>query len=390
MRTLAMLLMLSLAFTFGCAPKHGEIVVQSSSADSDSKTVSEPEVTTETPVDTDSELKFLVFADFHYKKKMYASSIEDIDELFKRAADNDVDFVIHLGDFCNDYIGSPELFDAYLDNEYGIPVFGVIGNHDLESGGNTMKVVIPKLTNQSVTFGEGEDIGYWYTDIKDFRLVGLDTNYSLDANGKWMHNLSGSHGAPSNNTMKESLSPTQIQWLEGVVSDASEKGLKVLVFSHGAVAGKWYSAPDSAEVRAIFNKYPETVLLVSNGHLHTDRFEIIDNIAYFDVNACINAYWKSSSTHHYSDDHTFMFTNYIAGEPQEPEVMKLKDLSQGRNTWFLEDPISALVTVKTDGYVEIRGSISSWRYGIRPPVTSAVVRARITDRTIKLNWSDEE
>ena len=378
--------LLCLLSSFGCAPKNFAIETTAPISKSDVTSLTE-EVTT-LPEEDKDEVKFLVFADFHYKKKMYASSIEDLDELLLRAKENDVDFVIHLGDFCNDYIGSPELFDAYLNNKYGIPVYGVVGNHELETKGNSMGVVTSKLTNQVVTFGEGEDIGYWYADVKNFRLIGLDTNYSLGTDGKWTHNLSGSHGAPASNTLKESLALVQRDWLDEVIADASEKGLKVLVFSHGALAGEWYSAPDASYVRSIFNKYPGTVMMASNGHLHTDRFKVIDNVAYFDVNACINAYWKSSTEHHYSEEHTFSFTNYIAGKVQETKTMKLMDLSQGKNTWFLEDPISAVVTVNTDGNIDIKGSTSSWRYGIKPPTTSEAVKARISDYTIRLKMND--
>ena len=97
--------------------------------------------------------------------------------MMARAALEKVDFVIHAGDLCNDYLRSPELIDAYLRNEYGLAVYGIYGNHELESEGNSMEVVTPLLSNRQVDFGE-DDVGYWFTDIKEYRMIGLDTNYS--------------------------------------------------------------------------------------------------------------------------------------------------------------------------------------------------------------------
>ena len=62
-------------------------------------------------------IKFTVFADFHYKENMGVSTIADIHQITKKAVDNKVDFIMQMGDFCNDAVGSPELYKAYLGNE---------------------------------------------------------------------------------------------------------------------------------------------------------------------------------------------------------------------------------------------------------------------------------
>ena len=120
-------------------------------------------------------MKFLVFSDLHYKKGMYASSVEMLEKILARAAEEQVDFVLHLGDFCNDYKGSPEIVWAYRENRFGLAVYGVYGNHELESADNSVELVTPLLTNQTAQFGSA-DGGYWYTDRGKFRLIGLDTN----------------------------------------------------------------------------------------------------------------------------------------------------------------------------------------------------------------------
>lgn len=334
-------------------------------------------------------IKFVVFADFHYKKRMYMSSVEDLDAILKRAADNNVDFVVHLGDFCNDYIGSPEIINAYINNKYNLPVFGVYGNHELESSGNSMNIVSERLTNQPVTFGpsaSGKTTGHWYYDMKGYRLIGLDTNYSFnETKQEWEHNKTGSHAPPSGNTNTYSLGPEQRAWLDETLADAEAKGLKALIFSHAGFSEKWYSGADGNEVRAILNKYEKTVMMASSGHLHTNRFAVIDNIAYFDVNTAKNGYWSQQHTHHYTSLHTYEFQDYSQGKPNgDPQTLPLTSLSQGKNTWFFKDPLSAVVTVYMDGEIHVDGCSTEWLYGIAPPVSRTEVAPKIISSKIKL------
>ena len=79
---------------------------------------------------------------------MYTPQVAHLKQILDRAAENNVDFVLHGGDFCNDYAGSPELIDLYLNNPHNLPVYGVYGNHELETVGNSMENVTPCLCNQ--------------------------------------------------------------------------------------------------------------------------------------------------------------------------------------------------------------------------------------------------
>ncbi len=393
----ALLLIFVILLVMGCTPEAGigtEITEDPATPPDDVTTTvidqSSVVVTTATPSNDDT-IKFLVFADFHYKKGMYASTVDQLNQLLDRANRMDVDFVMHLGDFCNDYKGSPELFEAYLNNKYGIPVFGVIGNHELESSGNSLELVRGKLSNRDIVFGDpqnGEVVGYWHYDMKDFRIIGLDTNYSFSSTkNAWEHNKTASYTWPSGNSNGESLSPHQIEWLEAQVKDASENNKKVIVFSHGSISGNWYSSPDAASARAIFYKYPQTAMLACNGHLHTEHFAVQRNVAYLDVNASLNGYWKQYTQYHYSDEHTYMYTQYDRdGKPLgEPVATKLNSLSQAKNTWFFKDPLSAVVSVKTDGNIDVVGSVTEWLYGVKPQNTGAATMPAILSRSAKLD-----
>ena len=157
---------------------------------------------------------------------MYAAGVAELEQIMARAAFEEVDFVIHAGDLCNDYLRSPELINSYLRNKYGLSVYGIYGNHELESEGNSMDVVTPLLSNRQVDFG-GENVGYCFTDIKEYRIIGLDTNYSYsDELGRWEHNKTAGWGAPFSNRLAGSLAPRQIEWLDAVLKDAAERKIR--------------------------------------------------------------------------------------------------------------------------------------------------------------------
>ena len=327
------------------------------------------------------QLTFAVFSDFHYKKGMYASSIDGMQAIVDRAAQANVAFMIHGGDFCNDYKGSPELMNAYLKNNRTLPAYGVYGNHELESRGNVMPLVTPLLTNRpdSVVWdtpdgkiGDGF-IAHYHFESNGFRIICLDTNYSWNAEKKeWQHNTEASWGPPNGNSSGNSLGPKQLEWLEKVLMDAADKGIPCLVFSHVGYSAEWSSAPDTKKVREIFNKANAarqgTVLMAVNGHLHTNHVKVIDNILFFDVNTTYNGDWQGGQKeHHYADGMTYEFVDYDQnGQPTATRQRNLMELGQAKNTWFFTDPLSAIVTIDSLGHIVIDGSKTTWRYNVIP------------------------
>ena len=341
-------------------------------------------------------LKFLVFADLHYKQEMYASTVKNMEDIMHRAADAQAELVLHGGDFCNDYPGSPEIIRPYLQNPYGLAVYGCYGNHELETAGTAMTFVTPCLTNRDVVWGTADgsmgdgNIGYYYFDHKGYRFVVVDTNYSLRPDGAWEHNLTGSHCPARVNSAWNSLGPDQIGWLERVLNDAADKGLYCILLSHVALNHRKGESPDAAAVRALLRavntKRPQTVFLVINGHHHTDGLSVEDGVVYFDVNAVRNTWWQPTDHNQYGQDApTFPFIPYDAeGNPTAPATERpLRSLRQGNHTLFTEDPLSALVTVGADGSVEIEGADSRWVADIGPDAPGPETVPFIRDRKIQ-------
>lgn len=331
-------------------------------------------------------LTFSLHSDLHYKKGMYIPAVEDWNAILQRAVAEGASFCIHCGDFCNDYIRSPELVQAYLRQE--LPVYGVYGNHELESAGNSMDKVTPLLCNRPVVWGtnsgeiEDGQIAYYYFDTGAFRIIGLDTNYSLTPEGAWEHNRTASWGPPSGNTCGNALSPVQLRWLEKVLQDAAKVGKHCLVFSHASFAGLWGSSPDGEAVRALFRQVNDvrtgTVLAAFNGHYHTDHAAVVEDVVYIDVNTVRNNLWLPVGTEHYTTE-TFRYTDYdTVGNPVSTTDRNLSSLSMARNTWFSDAPLSAIVTVTENGVVTVEGAESAWYGGIVPETLREGKGPRIT------------
>ncbi len=333
-------------------------------------------------------LKLLLFADFHYKKGVYPMTVEHLDAVMKKAHEHGVDYVIHAGDFCNDYLGSPEIVEAYLNNAYDLPVYGVLGNHELEYfvgerftpqyADNPMALVTARIGNRpdEVVWGtpsgrfEGGRIGYYYFDVKGIRMVCTDTNYSYSRErDAWEHNVT--YHAPLDNVHGDALGPDQLRWLEEVLTDAAQRGIPCMVIGHAGLSELWYHSADWVAVQAIYARVNAlrrgTVLFSINGHYHTDHLQLHDNVLYMDVSTVLNGWWVNSYEPHYADGHTFTFTEYDAdGQAVATYPRSYTELWQGQGTWFVKEPMSAIVTVSTDGHVTVEGCETEWVYGIAP------------------------
>lgn len=352
-------------------------------------------------------LKFLLFADFHYKKGVYPMAVEHLDTIMKKAHENGVDYVIHCGDFCNDYVGSPEIVNAYINNEYGLPVYGVLGNHELEYfvgerftpqyAENPMAFVTARINNvpDEVVWGtpsgkyEDGRIGYYYFDVKGIRMICTDTNFSYSKErDAWEHNIT--YHAPLGNVHGDALGPDQLGWLEEVLTDAAHKGIPCMVIGHAGLSNLWYHSFDWSAVQDIYQRANAirkgTVLFSINGHYHTDHLQVLDNVLYMDVNTVLNGWWVNSHEPHYEDGHTFEFVEYDAdGNAVDVYKKNYHDLSMGNQTWFFKDPLSCIVTVTGDGKITIEGMESGWVYDVVPTTDGRTgVKAGISSGKYKL------
>lgn len=345
-------------------------------------------------------ITFTLLSDFHYKENMYMSSIADLKSILKRAEDSSSAFVMSAGDFCNDFSGSPELTNTYLNYYLSdgslLPAYNIYGNHELESSGNSMEKVTPLLTNdKNVVWGTSDgsfdaNIGYYFFESNGFRIVCTDTNYSYNSiKAVWEHNETASYGPPSDNTKSNSLGPAQLSWLENVLTDAANNSIPCIVISHDGFSGVFAtSSSDAAAVRKIYSKVNSirqgTVIMSVNGHHHTNHRGYLDGVFYLDMNTVRNCYWYLSDTFHYSSNVTFSYEKYNDdGNLISVADKNINDLSQSQNTWFSKDPLSAVITVNESGVISIDGIESSWLYDVTPNTTMSGVEPIVTSGTFR-------
>ena len=333
-------------------------------------------------------IKFLLFSDFHYCKGTYASTLNDLDIMLKKAKEENVDFCFQCGDFATDAINNLEAFDLYLNNKYDLPCYGVVGNHELEGGtDNTMELITPRLTNRPVN-KPYPDASYWYTDVKGIRLIGLDSNHSFNPETKeWEHVPPGRTGARPGNTHVAHVHPVQMQWLKETLDDAQEKGLKVIVFTHHALSGAFnFNCGNSKEIRDLMEKYPKTAVMGICGDLHMDAFTVVNKIAYYSINA---TRYLASDKESYPEDAEYDL--YELDENKNVVKAGTQRLSEIRhsNYRYSDRPMHTIVTIDDDGMLTIRGMKAEWLCGVGydDSIESKYFRSlEIKARKYKLNF----
>lgn len=351
-------------------------------------------------------LKFSLFSDFHYLRGHYINTLGDLQAILDRAAASEVDLVIQAGDFCQNRIDSPELDDVYLNNRYGLPVYGIYGNHDMEwhrrDQSNNMKLITPLLTNdQSViwgtedgSFAEDGSIAYYYFEANGFRVVCLDSNYSWSAEREaWEHNLPGSWGAPEGNERVNSLAPTQLAWLERVLSDAAERAIPCIVVSHEGFSTLGKNSPDSEVVREIFRRVNAvrrgTVLMAINGHWHTHNIKIEDGVFYLQMNTSRCAaenYAIRDLPPHYPEDMTYdIFAGYGEDGGMRFDNVPLNTAERAASCWYFRDALNAIITVTKDGKIKMEGMETEWLGGVEPPQLTMYMKPYVMSGEWELN-----
>ena len=104
------------------------------------------------------------------------------------------------------------------------------------------------------------------------------------------------------------------------------------------------------EIRKVFTdanaRTPGKVRLVINGHHHRDHFHILDGVPYLDLN---------SASYDIEDvKHTAYPESFCKACGSAPWILK----------W--NDPLSAVITLTSDGGLRVDGSESSYYLGVTP------------------------
>ena len=278
-------------------------------------------------------VKFSVFADIHIHDHWVSDSIGRLNAILDRAKKENVDFVIHCGDFCTPP-GYMEALDIY--NNFELPTYHVFGNHDFD-----------QLPHEEVIKAYGMTKGYYYFDKNGFRFIVLDENYCR-VDGEDIPYSAGNYFKMGE--YRDYISKEQIEWLEEV---AMSSPYPMIVFSHGSLQREDVhggAVRNREDVQNIFRKAHKSgkrILMCINGHYHVDYMRIYEHVCYFDVNSAT------------------MYTLCGKHEPHNKFGEEFHKKHPGSaHLVIYNEPLSAIVTLSDDGTIEIDGMKGSFFMGV--------------------------
>ncbi len=233
-------------------------------------------------------IRFGVVADIQYADRdpvpqcnsYYRSSIEKLENCVSIMNEQDLDFVIQLGDFVDIGVRS---YDKVLPiwSKLKSPTKSVIGNHDMEASGD-YSVVLDKL---------GLEKPYYDFVIKNWRFIVLDTNEigllgSMQGTSRYekaknimdsMKVLGYINALPWNST----VSDEQVAWLDQKLSDADKNSENVIVFGHHTIVSNAPSKDiwNSGRVIRCMQSHKSFKAYIC-GHNHNGSFAMIEDRYY--------------------------------------------------------------------------------------------------------------
>lgn len=211
-------------------------------------------------------VKFAVCTDVH--QDLIHDAEQRLSEFISSSEDNNVDYIIQLGDFCM----PKDENNAFLNtwNSFQKPAYHVLGNHDMD--------ISDKETVQQFW---GMKQSYYSFDQGDFHFVVLDLNYFM-ADEKFVSYNNGNYYAHAKTRCY--ISPEQLQWLK---SDLENTDKLTVVFSHQSIENK-DGAKNKDEIFKVFaeaNKTNKKVIACFSGHDHSDTHRIIEGVHYVGLNS---------------------------------------------------------------------------------------------------------
>lgn len=243
------------------------------------------------------------------------------------AKENEVDFIIQLGDFCFPLPGNDGFMDTW--NGFKGPAYHVLGNHDMDIN-----------TKPEAQDYWGMEASYYSFDKGGFRFIVLDANY-LHKNGKFIDYAEANYF--DNYEDQDHISRRQLEWLERELNHADKP---CIIFSHQSLAHP-YGVKNQVQVRNILEVAnlrpgPQRVIACFSGHHHTDHYRAINGIHYLELNS-MSYRWLGEDYSH------ARFSDKIHKE--YPNVDKVAPY---------KDPLYAFVEISSEGLISISGKKSKF------------------------------
>lgn len=227
-------------------------------------------------------VRFGMLSDIHYADRepggtrFYRQSLAKMNECIGLMNQEKPDFVIELGDFKDqDVVPNEANTLKYLSEiesafrKFNGPVYHVLGNHDED--GISKSQFLERVENTGIP----KTKSYYSFDVKGIHFVVLDGNFTKD--GKEYD-----HG---NFSWDDTMIPeVEMNWLR---DDLKNSQLPTIVFIHQMIddsVNAKQAVLNAAEVRNVLEQSGR-VFCIFQGHVHEERINSINGIAYYSVNA---------------------------------------------------------------------------------------------------------
>jgi len=230
-------------------------------------------------------IRFGLISDVHYANResagnrFYSQSLTKAQEAIDRMNHEKLDFAIELGDFKDqDAVPNEGNTLKYLTDiesvfrKFNGPTYHVLGNHDMD--GISKQQFLEMVENTGIS----NTNSYYSFDQKGIHFVVLDGNFTKEGTAYDHGNFSWEDAG---------IPEEEINWLK---TDLKSNQLPTIVFIHQMLddsKGVKQAVQNAAEVRQILEQ-SGNVLCVLQGHVHEERYNHINRIHYYSVNAVID------------------------------------------------------------------------------------------------------
>lgn len=246
-------------------------------------------------------IRFGLLSDVHHADResagirYYRQSLTKLQEAIAQMNQEKLDFVIELGDFKDqDAVPNEANTLKYLTDiesvfqKFDGPVYHVLGNHDMD--GISKQQFLERVENTAIP----KTKSYYSFNRKKIHFVVLDGNFTKEGKAYDHGNFSWDDA---------SIPEEEISWLK---DDLKSNKLPVIVFIHQMLDDSKsvkQAVQNAAEVRQILEK-AENVLAVFQGHVHEERYNRINGIHYYSVNAVVDGDGPENSAYMIVDVNT--------------------------------------------------------------------------------------
>ena len=238
-----------------------------------------------------STVKFALTGDPHFE--IIHNAEERLDQFLKKAREENVDFIIHTGDFSY----PTDTYTCYcpiekmpinLKNSYGKPrsaeVLGL-----LDKFNSFEKPSYHCMGNHEFDFAAVEDIvkiygmdnNYYSFRMNNWHFIILDGNYLKTDDGRYEHYDHGHHLGAN----LPWIPTEQLEWLRGELMQGDEP---VVIISHQPVYKHWGGVKNYAQVAEVIEEAKargKDVRLCINGHIHRDELADCNGVLYYGANS---------------------------------------------------------------------------------------------------------